>query len=255
MLLARAFVLSSLLAACAPAQEVTLDQIVQKNTEALGGADRLKAVNTLVMEAKMVLQGGAMEAPMKLMVKRPNMVRTEIQVQGRPIVMAWDGSSGWMINPMMGSNDAQKLDDSMTKQITQNADIEGTLGSLSALKAGGHALELVGKEDVEGAPAYRIKVTRKSGDVQAYFISANTWLAVKTITKANQMGQELEVESLARDYRKVDGVMVAHATEQKVAGKVMMQMTVDRVVINSPMGDDVFKMPAPAPKADPNKQD
>jgi len=254
MQLARAFALTSFLAVCAPAQEITLDQILQKNTEALGGAEALKAVNTLQMEAKMVLQGGAMEAPMKLTVKRPNRVRTEIQVQGRPIIMAWDGSMGWMINPMMGSSDAQKLDETMTKQITQNADIEATLGSLAALKAGGHTLELQGREEVEGAPAYRIKVIRKSGDVQTYFISADTWLAVKTISKASQMGQELEVESVARDYKKVSGVTVAYATEQKVGGKVMMQMAVEKIDINSPVADEIFKMPAPAPKPE-NKQD
>jgi len=248
MLVTRIALLAILAGFCAPAQEITLDQILQKNLDALGGADALKAVNTLVIDAKMVFQGGTSEAPMKLQVKRPNFVRTEFQIQGRPIIMAWDGSTGWMINPMTGSTDAQKLDDATVRQVTQNADVEATLGSMSALKAAGHALELVGKEDIGGSPAYKIRVTRKSGDVQTYFLSADTWLAVKTITKTSQMGQEMEVESLAGNYRKVSGVMIAHSTEQKVAGRTMMQMTVEKVAVNSPIDDTVFKMPAAAPK-------
>jgi outer membrane lipoprotein-sorting protein len=90
----RTLTLCCALAALACAQDLTIDQLVEKNTAALGGAEAIQSINTLKMSGKLVLGGGAMEAPMTMLLKRPNLMRLEIQIQGRSVVQALDGAGG-----------------------------------------------------------------------------------------------------------------------------------------------------------------
>lgn len=76
------------LCGAAAAQDLSLDQILDKNLEALGGAGALKAVQTMTINAKMVMGPGAMEMPMVIQIKRPAKVRTEMTVQGQKIISA-----------------------------------------------------------------------------------------------------------------------------------------------------------------------
>jgi hypothetical protein len=234
---------------CLSAQEPTLDQIVQKNLDALGGASALKAIQSVSMEARMEMQGGMMEAPMKMTLKRPNLVRNEIQLQGQAIVMAYDGAKAWMINPMMGSVEPKEMPANMASQVTQNTDVESVVGALAGFRNAGHKLELAGKDEVSGKPVYKVKVTRASGESQLYFLDATTWLPLKTVGTITQGGQSMEVETYASDFRKVGGLLLAHSTEQKVNGSTVVKMTITKYVINGSVDDAIFKMPAAAPAA------
>ena len=241
-------VIASLLAAClllfpAPsaAQDLTLDQILEKNLEALGGEEAVKSIKTLVINMKMVMGGGVMEAPMTVQIKRPNKFRTELTFQGRQIVSAYDGTVAWTINPMQGP-EPQKLEGRMLTGLANAADDANT-GALLLMKRGGSTVELVGKEDAEGSPTYKIKVTRKSGDVSTHFLDAEKFLTIKTIMKTPQMGQEIEVESLPSNYKKVSGVLMAHSVENRVAGTTRMSMTIEKVEVNQPLEDAIFAWP------------
>jgi outer membrane lipoprotein-sorting protein len=227
----------------APAQDLTLDEILKKNEDVLGGAEVINKVQTLKMTIRMVVGGGQMEFPMTLISKRPNLVRSESTIQGKSIISAYDGTTAWMINPLTGSSDPQKLDEKMAANLG-SSDMDSSIGSLAALKAAGHTVELLGKEDVEGSPAYKIKLTRKSGLITTYFLDAGTFLPIKAITKVSQMGQEMEVEGFPSNYRKVGGIMFAHSMDGKVGGQSMMQMNFEKIEINVPIDDSIFKMPA-----------
>jgi len=71
---------------------LSADQIVQKHVEALGGAAKLNAIQSLVVTGTASILGQT-EAPITIQVKRPNMMRLEITFQGRKIVQAFDGVS------------------------------------------------------------------------------------------------------------------------------------------------------------------
>lgn len=234
---------AALLAGTAAAQDLSLDQILDKNLAAIGGSDALKAIQTITISAKMVMGGGAMEAPMFMQMKRPNKIRTEITIQGRKIITGYDGTDGWMINPMQGNNEPQKMPERQLKSAAQEAEIETALGALKTIRDAGHTVELVGKEDVEGSPAYRIKVTRKSGDVHTYFLDAEKFLPTKEISKVPTAGQEMEIESFPGNYKKVGGIVIAHAVEQKAGGRSIVQVTIDKIEVNLPMDDTIFQMP------------
>ncbi|MDX2151087.1 MAG: hypothetical protein SFV54_10150 [Bryobacteraceae bacterium] len=229
------------LTAAAFGQEMTVDQILAKHFEALGGTANLKAIESIKMSGKAVMGGGQMEAPMTVQTKRPNLMRADIIVQGQNITQAYDGATAWQVIPFQ-SMEPQKSSADDTESMAQNADLDGPLMDYAQK---GNKVELIGKEDVEGSPAYKLKLTRKNGQSEDYYIDASSFLLIKSTAKRKQMGQELDIEIYPGNYKKVGNVMMAHSLEQKANGKPFMTMSFDKVEVNLPMDSAQFKMPEP----------
>jgi outer membrane lipoprotein-sorting protein len=233
--------------------DLTLDQIVEKHTAALGGVEKLKAIETVVINGQASLMNGQMKAPLSLKIKRPTSMRMEMTVQGQSFIQAFDGNSAWVVNPFAGSSDPQKQSDQDAKTARDDADF--VEGSLVDYKAKGNALELIGKEDVAGSPAYKIKVTKKGGTVEFEYIDAQTFLPVKSSGKREQQGQEIEYESTPANFKAVNGVMMPYRLSQTVNGQLMMELTVEKIEVNKPIDPAIFRMPEKAKeeKKDPPK--
>lgn len=227
--------------AAAQDAELTVDQIVEKHIQALGGADKLKAIQNVTASGKAVLMGGQFEAPVVMKVKRPSSMRMEMTMQGKSLIQAFDGTTAWMINPFVGSSDPQKSNDEDTQQARDDSDFID--GSLVDYKAKGNTIEQMGKEDVEGTAAYKLKVTKKSGSIEYEFLDAQTFLPIRSSGKRKQMGQEIEYESTPGNYKAVNGVMMPYSLSQKMNGKAALDLTLDKIEVNTPMDDSIFQMP------------
>jgi outer membrane lipoprotein-sorting protein len=220
---------------------LTVDQIVEKHTEALGGTDKLKAIQSVTVTGKAVLMGGQLEAPIVMKIKRPASMRMEIAVQGKSVITGFDGTTSWMVNPFMGSSDPQKSNEEDTQQAKDDSDfIEGPLVDY---KSKGNTVELIGKEDLEGTPAYKLKVTKKGGSIEYQYLDAQTFLELRSSGKRKQMGQEGDVESTPSNYKPVNGVMMPYSVSQKVNGNPMMELTIEKIEVNTPVDDAIFQMP------------
>ena len=226
-----------------PASAQTVDEIIAKNLKARGGLDKLKSVQSIRMSGKMTV-GPGMEAPFVIEMKRPKNVRLEITVQGMNIIQAYDGTTGWAVMPMMGKNDPEPMPAEEAKQAEEQADFDGPLVDY---KEKGHKVELVGKEKVEGADAYKLKVTLKSGDVRYFFVEADSFLEIKAEGKRTARGSEIEFENSLGDYKDVGGLMIAHSLEMGPKGTPQKsKLTLDKVELNPTIDDARFKMPAKA---------
>lgn len=234
-----------------PATAQTVDELIAKNVEARGGLDKMKSVQTMRMTGKMTM-GPGMEAPVTLELKRPNSVRMEFTFQGMTGVQAWDGKSGWAISPFGGKTDPEPLSPEDAKEAEEQADMDGPLVDY---KSKGHAVELVGKEKVEGSDAYKLKVTLKNGTVNYSYLDADSYLTIKEESKRTVRGSEVEVESTIGDYKEVGGLLIPHSIQNGAKGRPEKQnIIVDKIELNPALDDSRFTMPAPA-KAEPPKQD
>ncbi len=235
--------------------DLTIDQIVQKHLDAVGGADKLKAIDNVKATGNAVLMGGQVEAPVTMVLKRPTWMRLDMSVQGQTFTQAFDGTTSWMINPFMGSPDPQKASDEDTKSTRDDSDFID--GPLSDYKAKGSTVDLIGKEDVGGISAYKIKITKKSGTVQYLFLDSKTFLDMKSTGHRKQMGQEMDVETTTANFKPVNGVLLPYSIAQKANGNPVMELTVEKYEVNVPVDDAMFKMPekpaAGTPKADAPK--
>ena len=240
--------LGLLLAPAAQAQ--TVDEVIATYHASEGGVDKLKALNTRRITGTMMM-GQGMEAPIVMEQKRPGKRRIEFSVQGMTGVQAFDGERAWSLMPFMGKKDPEYGSDEDSKSQREDADFDGPLMDW---KTKGHTVELVGKEAVEGADAFKLKLTKKSGDVQYYFIDAETYLLVKQEAKVKRRGTEFDSESFFSDYKEVDGYMVPFSMEQGAKGMDQRQkMTFTKVELNVPLDDSRFVMPAAATPADSAK--
>jgi hypothetical protein len=239
----------AILAACAALLDaapeetpLTADQIVQKHVEAIGGAARLNAIQTLVVTGKASILGQT-EAQLSIRVKRPNLMRLEITFQGRKIVQAFDGAAAWTSNPMIGA-EPQQSSEADSRAAQESSDFIG--GTLVDYKSKGNTVELVDKEDLDGTPVYKLKITKKSGSIEYDYLDAKTFLPVKTEGRRTQLGQEILNESKIANYRPVEGVLLPFSLTQLVNGRLAMEISVEKMDANMPLDAAIFKMPEKA---------
>jgi outer membrane lipoprotein-sorting protein len=212
----------------------TVDEIVAKNIEAKGGADKLKGVQSMKLTGKVV--GRGMESPFTIWSKRPNMARQEAKTQGTTMVRAFDGSTAWM---MIGA-DTQEITGPQAQATRDQAEFDSPLLDY---KAKGNTIELVGTEAIGDAKVYHLKLTTKSGAVQQYFLDAATGLEKQTSVTLEQGPQPLTIVTDLSDYRDIDGIKVPFTVKQTVNGTPASTLTVDKVEFNTPIDDTIFKMP------------
>jgi len=232
------------------------DEIIDKHLQAIGGKDKLKAVQSRRITGKMVM-GQGMEAPFTLEMARPNKMRMEFTIQGMTGVQAFDGKSGWAVMPFMGKTEPEAMPAEETTRMAEQADIDGLLVDY---KEKGRQVEYVGKEDLEGTPVHKLKVTQKSGDVVYVYIDAEQFMQLKEAGKTKIRGQEVESETTFGDFKTVDGLVFPHSIEQKAQGMPSgMTMTISKVEINPGLAASRFAMPAvekkeaPAPPKPPQR--
>lgn len=229
---------------CVQASAQSVDDIIKKNIDAHGGLEKLKAVKTMKASGKITPQG--LEIPITLQQKRPGMVRMDVTFQGKSMVQAYDGSTAWKIDPFQGNPDPEKVAGDDLKDLEEQSDLDGPLVDY---KTKGHTVELLGKEDMEGTPVYKLKLTLKGGDVRNIYIDAENYLELKVTSKRKTPGGEVDVDQYLGNYKLVNGLMFAFSIDTKVNGQSVNTITIDKIETNVPVEDSVFKMPAkPAEK-------
>ena len=110
----------------AAAWSQTADEIIDKHLQAIGGKDKLKAVQSERITGKMVM-GQGMEAPFTMELSRPNKMRMEFTLQGMTGVQAFDGKTAWAVMPFMGKTEPEAMPSEETKKMEEQADMDGLL--------------------------------------------------------------------------------------------------------------------------------
>lgn len=224
----------------------TVDELIEKNIQAKGGREKIQAINTLRMTGKMTL-GQGMEAPFTLEMARPANLRMEFVFQGMTGVQTYDGKDGWMLMPFMGKTDPEPIAGKQLEQLQEQADMDGLLMDY---KQKGHQVELAGKEDLEGTPAYKLKITKKNGDTGYYWLDAESFLELKASGKTQVNGQDIEGETWFGDFKESGGVLFAHSIENKAVGAPgSMVLTIDKIEVNPDLPAVRFGKPEPVAAA------
>ena len=241
------FVITILLAAQASAQ--TVDELLKKSIDARGGIEKIKAIKSLRMTGKITPQG--LEIPIVVQAKRPNSVRVDVTFQGKSQIQAYDGESGWKIDPFQVSSETEKVAGDDLKDLQEQSDFDG---ATIDYKTKGHIIELIGKEDVEGTPAYKLKLTLKTGDVRYVYLDAENYLELKVTSKRKTPGGEIEVDQYPGNYKPVNGVVFPFSIESKLKGQSVNTIIIEKIELDVPIDEALFKMPAKAQDKKPGEK-
>ena len=224
----------------------TLDELVNKNIEAKGGAEGLRALQSLRRTGKLLVNEGQIQFAYSQVKKRPLDVRTEVTLQGMTAVQAFDGKEGWKISPFQGRKDPEKMSADDVKSLMEDAEMDGPLVDWKAKQS---TVEYLGTEDVDGTLAHKLKVVRKNGDVNFVYLDPDHFLEIRILTQRIEQGAQVEVETDLGDYEKIAGVFVPFSIEAGRKGDPDKQkIIIDKAEGNVPVDDSTFHFPTTASK-------
>jgi len=223
-------------------QAQTVDDVIAKYVEAMGGKAKLASIQSLHLT-------GISTAP------NGNEITTEIwKVNNklyRRVVNFGMGSSTTLITDKAGwqtnfrSNGAFET---MNEQQRNNQLYElDCAGPLVDYAAKGHKAELVGKETLDGKDCYKIKLTTKEGRELNFFIDAATNYVYRLTFKGRgrpgangAAGEEIEIGVTFTNYDKTaDGYVFAYS--ENITGGFTGSMTFEKIEVNPLVDDKLYK--------------
>src|SRR5262245_59102323 len=218
----------------------SVDEIINHYLKTVGGMEKIQAVKSLRRTGKFI-GGGGFEAVISQENKRDNLVRNDFSLQGMTAVNAYDGKTGWKIEPWNGKKDAEALGEEEMRSILEDADFDGPLVNY---KQKGVKIEFIGMDRFEGTDTFKLRVTRPNGDVYVYYLDTDYYVPIKVETKRLVRGAEREYETALGDYKAVNGWFLPFSFESSPKGSQDKQKVVfDKIEANVPIDDSRFRKP------------
>lgn len=219
----------------------TLEEVIARNIAAKGGAERIRATNTARLRATVNLpqqRAGGQAAVMRITVstKRPNLVRRDMTVADETHSLGFDGRIAWQAGP----GGAMPLSGPQAESIRSEGEFDSVL---LTYREQGHLVDLAGQEKMDGRTVHTVRIKRKEGPVQTYYLDAETGLEHKVVTESDAGGQRVTSEMVLSDYRTVEGRTMPFKARQLVNGQLAAEITFDRIEFNVPLDDELFRMP------------
>lgn len=182
------------------------------------------------------------ELPFVLEMKRPGKSRVELEFAGKTAIQVYDGTHGWLKRPYLNREGWEPFSAEQAKASEGKWDMDGPLFDCTTK---GTKVALEGVEPVDGRNAYRLRLTLKNGTVQHVWIDTHSFLDVRVEGTPRQMdGKMRTVWINQRDFRPVQGLMVAFVLETAVEGySDTHKMVLEKVALNPKLDDARFTKP------------
>jgi len=220
----------------------TAEELATRNIEAKGGLDSIHAIKSLRLSGHMRIQQDTIELEYVTLIKQPGSVRYEAALQGLTQVQAFDGEQAWQINPFQGRKDPEKLSADDAKGMGEDA--ADFAGPLVDYKAKGYKLDYLGREDVDGTEAYKLRVTRANGDLTTVYLDPDYFLEIRTINRRIEHGVPVETIVDYGDYEQVAGVFLPFSQESGLKGSSDRQkVQFEKAEANVAADDGSFRFP------------
>jgi zinc protease len=213
-------------------QGITASAIIDSYIRAIGGAEKLKAINDQTIKMATEMQGMTIE--LTSISKAPGKVSVVTSVGGNPMQkQIFDGEKG--VITAMGQKmvlTGKQLAD-MKMQAKMNPELE--------YEQLGFTAELAGMEDINGKPSYKVQITGPDGYAKTEYFDAESGLKMRTVSSQDTQMGPVTVTISYGDYREIDGLKFPFSVKQQ-AGPQALDMKVVSVEVNTGVSDDVFKI-------------
>jgi hypothetical protein len=234
------------LAACGTRREVTREELIARNTEAMGGARAIEAIDRIEVALRIFERGAELEGLYRA--DRQGRMRIDIRHQGRRVYTeAFDGKRGWQMGEDGIPRPQSKEGEAALWHGTQ---FPGQLFGLHEMERRGHRVELIGRERRDGLDYYVLKLILSDGFETFRLVSPSTWLIergrdFRALHPDADAGKKW-LENRFFDFRRVAGVLRAFRSEQLDAatGAALQKTELTRVVPNPEFPPDLFAPPA-----------
>jgi len=226
-------------ALAAPGYGETVKDVLAKMIEAQGGRQALEAAKDATLSGTFDFVSMGMSGGMTVYSKEPNKVRIDIEIMGMVITQAHNGEVGWFVNPQTGAT--EEMPAAQAAEMKRRA--LGNDALLNPEKVG-ITYTLKDRETVDNKEFIVLETKMADGFTTKSYLDPATYLVARQRAKAlNPMTQaEAEAETIISDYRRVNGLMVAHSSVTYQEGAEMMRITFAKVTFNTGLEDSFFAM-------------
>jgi hypothetical protein len=256
-LLAIGFVLFS--AGGSPCFAQSAQKIVDEYVHAEGGATALARIQTASITGSLTDDATGQSGTYSLITKAPNKFYSEIIVEPRRLIEAYNGKSAWGQDTSDQDSSAQDTGaNSSSGSVDAPHTLTGAVASeweaagrylnsrLADAKKSKFGLQLIDSEDVGGRKAYHVRIVLSPRVSRELFFDIQTHLLIREIIPAaaqqpgskNAAAEELDYA----DYRRVDGIEMPYRITLRRAGRADT-VAVSRIEWNAPVNDSVFDFP------------
>lgn len=220
----------------------TADKLIAKNLAARGGAQRLRAVRSMVITG--TISFGKESSAITVRALRPGRIREDFKIQEAEIARGYDGTTGWLMQKKKGEEKKVEIlsgaEGDNIREEAENA-IEGPLMDYS--KKGSKA-EVLGRDHWQGKPVYKLKITTRGGLSITQFLDAQTYLEVHEEIERTVDGKQTVILEDVGDYRGVSGMRFPHrfvSGSKESPGTTLLQIETMR--LNVPVDSSLFAVP------------
>lgn len=220
-------------------QSQSVDEVIQKYADNMGGIDRFKAIKSVKMTGNITVQG--MELPITVQVLNGKAVRTDVDVMGATVISSYKDGMGWKQNEFAGAPEPTDMND---KELSDTKSQTHLTNTLMDYKTNGANVELLGKETVNDKEAFKIKLTPKEGgNPTTYFIAAADYTLIKTVAKTEIMGSEVEMETYYSEPKLINGLKFYMARTQKADGQEFQNIVFNNIELDVTIDEKIFNKP------------
>lgn len=213
------------------------EEVLENYVKATGGRDAYAKLQNRTSSGSVDIPAANIKGTVVTMQAAPDKARVTMDLPGvGKSEQGSDGETVWEKNPVTGVRILEGAErDMMLRQLKFNAELNWKDSYTSA--------ETVGVEEVEGKPAYKVKLTASDGSIVHNFYDKESGLLVKSDSiYKSQMG-DLPISVMIGEYKEVDGIKVPMLATQTLQG-MQMKLVTDTVKHNSELAADTFELPA-----------
>jgi hypothetical protein len=222
---------------------LTVDQVIEQNTKAMGGRAAIEAVKSIEVELHIVDPG--FEVYGKYRAARPGRMRIDVMAGGKYVYTeAFDGDRGWQ---WKGQGTAiEEESPKATAALRHGVELPGKLFGLHELRQRGHRIELAGRQAIDGIDYYVVRITLKDEYTTTLYVDPRNWLITRR-RDVRPLHVDIDptpttIESRFSDFRKVDGVLFAFASSDVdlATGKALETTKVRSIKVNPRFDHSIF---------------
>lgn len=233
----RLFLILLLLAPAAGAAGAqSLDEVLARHAAAHGGLDKWRAVNTLIVTGTEVIFSNSV--PFVYEWRRPDSFRFEHSILGKRMIVGHDGTVTWWVHDLFEIKTPTAVEASGVVLARHIAEFESPLIDAAGK---GHKVELLGKDEVDGQPALKLKVTRKDGFEETWYLDPSTHLELARFDTTLDLPEAKERWTYYSDFRTVEGLVIPHRQDQEYSIR-HVSLTIEKVQVNPEIDPARFQM-------------
>lgn len=212
------------------------EEILDAYVKATGGADAYTKLENRTSTGSVDIPAVGIKGSIVTVQAAPNKARITMDLPGvGKSEQGTDGETVWEKNPVTGVRILEGAErDMMLRQLRFNAELNWKESYKSA--------ETVTVEDVEGKPAYKVKLTAHDGSVTHNYYDKESGLLLKSDSiYKSQMG-DMPISVLVGEYKEVDGIKMPMLATQTLQG-MQMKLVTESVQHNTTLAADAFELP------------